>query len=53
MPLAEGGDPFPPLNGLEACCDAHHKQTHGAKPKVGVDLATGLPIGDDHWWNAQ
>jgi 5-methylcytosine-specific restriction enzyme A len=50
VPLHEGGDPFPGLNGLEARCDACHKQAHGARPKAGVDPATGLPLGD-HWWN--
>jgi 5-methylcytosine-specific restriction endonuclease McrA len=50
--LEAGGDPFPPLNELEALCDAHHKGVHGAKPKVGVDATTGLPLGD-HWWNAR
>jgi 5-methylcytosine-specific restriction enzyme A len=50
VPLHEGGDPFPPLNGLEALCDAHHKQTRGVRPRCGVDPATGLPLGD-HWWN--
>jgi 5-methylcytosine-specific restriction protein A len=50
VPLAAGGDPFPPLSGLEALCDDHHKQTHGSKPKVGTDPATGLPVGA-HWWN--
>ena len=48
--LEDGGDPFPLLSGLEALCEDHHKQTHGAKPKVRVDPRTGLPLGD-HWWN--
>jgi 5-methylcytosine-specific restriction protein A len=50
VPLHEGGDPFPPLDGLEALCSDHHKRTHGAKPKGGTDTKTGLPLGS-HWWN--
>jgi 5-methylcytosine-specific restriction protein A len=50
LPLHEGGDPFPPLNGLEALCRDHHLQAGGAKPKVRVDPKTGLPTGA-HWWN--
>jgi 5-methylcytosine-specific restriction protein A len=49
VPLEDGGDPFPALNGLEALCDDHHKRTHG-KRRGGVDPATGLPLGP-HWWN--
>ena len=51
VPISEGGDPFPGLNGLEALCDDCHRGTRGAKPKVRVDPKTGLPIGD-HWWNS-
>jgi 5-methylcytosine-specific restriction protein A len=51
VPLHEGGDPFPQFNGLEARCDDCHKQAHGARPKVRVDPATGLPLGGGHWWN--
>jgi 5-methylcytosine-specific restriction enzyme A len=51
--LEDGGDPFPPLEGLEALCEDHHKQTHGSKPKAGVDPATGLPTSPDHWWCQQ
>jgi 5-methylcytosine-specific restriction protein A len=50
--LEDGGPKFPALNGLEALCDNCHRQTHGARPRFGVDPATGLPIGD-HWWNAK
>lgn len=50
VPLEDGGDPFPPLNGLEAVCGNCHKATHGARPRFAVDPKTGLPIGD-HWWN--
>jgi 5-methylcytosine-specific restriction enzyme A len=52
VPISEGGDPFPPLNGLEALCGDHHKLASGAKPRHGVDPKTGLPLGD-HWWNAK
>jgi 5-methylcytosine-specific restriction protein A len=48
--LEDGGEPFPPIEGLEALCTDHHKQTHGGKGKVSVDPATGLPLGD-HWWS--
>ena len=33
VPLNEGGDPFPPLNGLEARCDDCHKRAHGRRRK--------------------
>jgi 5-methylcytosine-specific restriction protein A len=50
VPLHEGGDPFPPLNVLEALCDDHHSErTHG-RGRCVVDPKTGLPFGD-HWWN--
>jgi 5-methylcytosine-specific restriction protein A len=49
--LEDGGEPFPPLNGLEALCDDHHLGTHGGKPKGGVDPTSGLPLpGSGHWW---
>jgi 5-methylcytosine-specific restriction enzyme A len=48
-PLNEGGDPWLWSN-FESDCDDHHKQRHGGKPKVDVDPATGLPLGD-HWRN--
>lgn len=51
QPLSEGGDPWLWSN-LESRCDDCHKRAHGAKPKGGVDPATGLPLGD-HWWNAK
>jgi 5-methylcytosine-specific restriction protein A len=50
VPLEDGGDPFPTLNGLEALCSDHHYERSHGKPKVRVDPATGLPLGD-HWWN--
>jgi 5-methylcytosine-specific restriction enzyme A len=52
VPLHEGGDPFPPLNGLEALCGNHHYERSHGKAKVRADWRTGLPIGP-HWWNAK
>jgi 5-methylcytosine-specific restriction enzyme A len=51
MPLHEGGDPYPPLSGLEAVCDDHHYERSHGKRRGGVDSATGLPLpGSGHWW---
>jgi hypothetical protein len=51
VPLREGGDPFPPLNGSEAlCADHHYERSHG-KRRGGVDPTSGLPLpGSGHWW---
>jgi 5-methylcytosine-specific restriction enzyme A len=49
--LEDGGDPYPPLEGLTAYCADCHKQRHGARPRVRVDPKTGCPLpGSDHWW---
>ena len=34
VPLHEGGDPFPPLNGLEALCGDHHYSAATASDAV-------------------
>jgi 5-methylcytosine-specific restriction endonuclease McrA len=50
--LEDGGEPYPPLEGLTAYCSDCHKHRHGARPKVKIDPATGLPeAGQDHWWS--
>jgi 5-methylcytosine-specific restriction enzyme A len=49
--LASGGDPFPPLNGLEALCGDHHYERSHGKRRGGVDPASGMPLpGSGHWW---
>jgi 5-methylcytosine-specific restriction enzyme A len=50
VPLHQGGDPFPPLNGLEALCGDHHYERSHGKRRGSVDPKTGLPTGD-HWWH--
>jgi len=51
VPLHEGGDPSPPLNGLEAVCDEHHYERSHGKRRGGVDPKTGLPTDPSHWWS--
>jgi 5-methylcytosine-specific restriction enzyme A len=49
--LEDGGEPYPPLEGLTAYCGDCHKRRHGARPKVKIDPKTGLPEpGSGHWW---
>jgi 5-methylcytosine-specific restriction enzyme A len=49
VPLERGGERYPALDGLEALCDDHHKQVHGARPKPDIDPQTGIPR-SGHWW---
>lgn len=42
VPLEQGGEPFPPLDGLVPMCEDCHKATHGARPRQGCD-ANGYP----------
>ena len=51
-PISAGGGKFALAN-LESRCADCHIRAHGGRPKGGVDPKTGLPIGDDHWWNTQ
>jgi 5-methylcytosine-specific restriction endonuclease McrA len=38
--LADGGNPYPPLERMEALCGDCHKAMHGARPKLRVDPAS-------------
>lgn len=57
--INDGGDPFPPLDGLTSMCAPCHtrKTSHvevhrqGRVPTKGVDPKTGRPVDPDHWWN--
>jgi len=58
VPISEGGEPFPPLDGLAAYCHSCHSRKTARGPEAGavrgqrhgVDPATGLPMDPGHWW---
>lgn len=61
VPISSGGNPFPPLDGLESLCwSCHSRKTargaeHGAartdRPMKGCD-ANGNPLDPAHHWNS-
>lgn len=61
-PVSDGGDPFPPPEGLTSmCAPCHSRKTAQEDGKGaaatkrrrgrGVDPATGRPLDPEHWWN--
>lgn len=58
-PINQGGDPLPPLAGLDAlCASCHSRKTYHVDTRKAaipsgprVDPATGLPAEGGHWWH--
>jgi 5-methylcytosine-specific restriction enzyme A len=51
LPINEGGAKYDYAN-LQSVCGDCQDEAHGAKPKIGIDPRTGLPLrGQDHPWS--
>ena len=59
IPINQGGDPFPPLAGLEClCAGCHSRKTkrgdsgrYADPHALAVDPETGMPRNTEHWWH--
>lgn len=58
-PISQGGELYPPLDGLRSLCvSCHEKKTNlelGRKPRAKVDPTDefGFPTDPNHHWNAK